>query len=767
MNKFKKLFSKKNNLIISVMALIECIILIGISTFSWIESSSSLKISGDDLGITSGLNHDYIVDNNVKKLVDLSTYFSDTEHFSFARATSRDGKNFFLPIDSTRYRESDTTDYNTSYYNFDFNAVSSVASNSYNFYFNHADIFTFATDTFYDKSGNEVTVSDDDKTAFLNSFRIAITSGTSTYVYSPAGGSFTVGSSINANGSLSTGIQNTRKISSYVYGTGSAALFSVSSTPKVINVKIWCEEKDTNYAALSASAKEALSGAKIDINLQLVNTASDFKKFRLNDYSLISDDDKTNSVFFCYNANTETTADDVYYPMIMVDSTDDCFIWETSDESNSSVATIPEELLNNITSNNAGYFFYGNVVDNNATILCKWNLSSHSATATSYEYNALSATKDSDGNYDGVGYWSDQPIAPVIFVDKTTYSDSTAYNSGAYQLVKEDHLYFSAVNNNLETNTPIKLNYFNDENGERYYKAYVLAQSLNNQSYFIHTKNDYVSDDEVEILWTAARNPSVSGVVPQYTALGYNAIAGVRQLDSVTGVGTWDAVKRINFSSELIDATVVDNKNYRFRVTFNDSNTSKTIYMATDVPNPFIQYAYIPDTVNSVSFECLNSYKIEVTEGTPTSVCATWGNSTIGNSLNEFYATGFGMNAAGLWNLAVFVDGTADNLVDYTLTNSEDVINQDTDEVEKIGTGAALSYYVNGNTSSPVTPVKIDSRRHITGELSGVSSITFNWTAYESNSAYTSAAFSHTLNGYTDGICYITVTEGGAVEVTY
>ena len=74
----KKFFKNKNNLIISVVALIECIILLGLTTFAWIESSSSLVIKGENLPISSNLNYRFDVQESGTTLVDLSTYFRPT-----------------------------------------------------------------------------------------------------------------------------------------------------------------------------------------------------------------------------------------------------------------------------------------------------------------------------------------------------------------------------------------------------------------------------------------------------------------------------------------------------------------------------------------------------------------------------------------------------------------------------------------------------------------------------------------------------------------
>ena len=171
-----KMFNTKNkkNTIISIVALVQCIILIVMASYSWIEKASSLIIQGDHLRITDGRNYEFEYNVKEKQLVDLSSYFINSDHFSFAQTSSADAQNFFFPykVDSTtKYRKGDTTDYNVTYYNIDFKAISTT---SLNFFFENDDIFKFTSDNFTNKDGNEVDISTDDKNAFYNAFRIAV-----------------------------------------------------------------------------------------------------------------------------------------------------------------------------------------------------------------------------------------------------------------------------------------------------------------------------------------------------------------------------------------------------------------------------------------------------------------------------------------------------------------------------------------------------------------------------------------------------------------
>lgn len=71
---FKNTFNFKNkkNTIISIVALVQCVILIGVMTYSWIESASSLIIKGNDIPISSNLNYRFDIKDGATNMVDLS-----------------------------------------------------------------------------------------------------------------------------------------------------------------------------------------------------------------------------------------------------------------------------------------------------------------------------------------------------------------------------------------------------------------------------------------------------------------------------------------------------------------------------------------------------------------------------------------------------------------------------------------------------------------------------------------------------------------------
>ena len=126
------------HILIAVVAIVECILLSVFTTFSWIESNSSLVIQNGpastqvDTGTTKkmdiapALNSTINLNYTSGTVPGLNTFYSAVKYFQFAKATSSDGVTMFFPCRNNtystagKYRKGDTIDYNTSYLYFDF-----------------------------------------------------------------------------------------------------------------------------------------------------------------------------------------------------------------------------------------------------------------------------------------------------------------------------------------------------------------------------------------------------------------------------------------------------------------------------------------------------------------------------------------------------------------------------------------------------------------------------------------------------------------------
>lgn len=115
-------------IVLSVVALIQMMLLITGTTFSWVETISSLKLTGggniDNPVMTVaniGSGSDY------KETLDLDGYFKKAGNVHLATCSSADGQNFFFPIvgdsNSNNYRQSTVNDRNVNYIGYNLKVV--------------------------------------------------------------------------------------------------------------------------------------------------------------------------------------------------------------------------------------------------------------------------------------------------------------------------------------------------------------------------------------------------------------------------------------------------------------------------------------------------------------------------------------------------------------------------------------------------------------------------------------------------------------------
>lgn len=719
----KKLFKSKNNLIISVAALVQCLILLGITTFSWIESASSLIIKGNDLPIASNLNYRYDIVSAGSDMIDLSTYFRPTALYQFAQASSADGKNFYFDKNdadaTTPYRHGDTTDYNTSYYNFDFQ-VHNTLSKTYNYYFGTEDIFTVTSDKDVDQS--LLTIAE-------NAFRVAITSGTgatSTAIYTKNG---ETANAVSAeSGSTTLTATTTLKDSDYVYNgenPENIAVFTVAGNggdDTKVNVKMWFEERDTAYAALSEEEKEQILGCTVSINLQFMNAASNFQTFFFDDYTFssaesalgkaVSTEDPAKKMYFCYDDGTTSTV----VPLAQTASTNSAVRWITADDFGNSAPRISEDVLNDLETNpGRGYFFYGTVDETTKApvITYKWDLLGNAPAGNDsgqYIYKALSVNEISTDSYIGYGVWDNVPISLFKFVDKTTAGTANPYNDSAFQFVNNKGQGALYLNNTGAYNTKSTKLYYDATND--IWKGYYLTDAMSNLK-FCYTSDNMCSQN-IKCVWSAT-NPSDTDGEYIYTALGYTNTGVVDNLNvKATGVGTWGQVEKIRFSTELIDSTI--NAAYRYKIGLIASGSY--YYLAKDTTD-LHYFAYVPkNSGNAPDNEVVFQRFASVTSAAPTT---HWNaaSKTLRNGSNIYYATDTATTSDnGQWHVAVVVDASSINIINDTLTTVS---------------GSKLEYSFDNSTFYEVK--KLDSTRFITSDFDdSVTTVYYRWTAYPHSS---------------------------------
>lgn len=180
----KNAITKKNKsrygLLLSVVALIEVLMILLVSTYSWVETISSIKITNvigkidtytytnAEIGTGSGYSGTPI---------DLEQYFRASGNVHLATASSADGDNFFFPqvanagANSNSYRKGTINDKNTNYIRFSCRVQ--AKGTSANFYFDKVPTFKIG--------GTEVT---DNSVRLAISISDSVDSEGSTSVYS-------------------------------------------------------------------------------------------------------------------------------------------------------------------------------------------------------------------------------------------------------------------------------------------------------------------------------------------------------------------------------------------------------------------------------------------------------------------------------------------------------------------------------------------------------------------------------------------------------
>lgn len=247
--------------LITVVALVEIAMILLISTFSWVETISSIRISNisnpaniDTYTYTDawiGTGSDY------NQPIDLSKYFRASGNVHMASASSKDGKEFFFPqIAKTgtdpslvnRYRKGSINDKNTNYLSFSFK-VKSVGVTS-DFYFQNVPTF---------KIGSESVGENDIRIALTVSDENGQNGVTTVYSYTDAGTEYVVA---NTDGTQaeSTSIKAFKHCVKAEEGSEAATpLFEIEAgKEKTVTLTAWLQESKriSGYSGKSLTAQD-------------------------------------------------------------------------------------------------------------------------------------------------------------------------------------------------------------------------------------------------------------------------------------------------------------------------------------------------------------------------------------------------------------------------------------------------------------------------------------------------------------------------------
>ena len=337
MNKNKKYVSSRvrrertararalTHLLIIFVALIECLVLVTFTTYSWIESSSSLIISTGknggrgvkelSLAVPQNLNYQVLLsadaagnvaltDNEYNTTLNDGGFYRSVRYFSYARTTSADGKTFFFKKpNNAGWLAGDTANYNTSYTYVDFE-LKNTTKEYKGFYFDpNVKIFEF--------KGEDATLSNNKKASEIiqNAMRLSIQQGVEStdnpVIYSlngktanaiATGGTPQQTTSRNiTEGYTEEGVTHSYK---YTGETTDAPIFESEpngAAEKIdkISVRIWFEMTDADYAALSVADKATVDALlakpeSLQINIAFINDNVDYDQLYFDDFAFSS-----------------------------------------------------------------------------------------------------------------------------------------------------------------------------------------------------------------------------------------------------------------------------------------------------------------------------------------------------------------------------------------------------------------------------------------------------------------------------------------------
>lgn len=242
-------------IILSVVALIQIMLLITGTTFSWVETISSLALTGGGkidnpvktvANIGSGSGYD--------KALDLDAYFKKAGNVHLSTCSSADGQNFFFPIvgDNNNYRQSTVNDRNVNYIGYNLKVVNKEKNKSKDF-----------------KFGNIPSIKIGDKVVTDNRVRIAITVDNVTKIFSNKDDTENVVAA--TDGKLSKTTVNA--FDKYTNSNDKVTLpvFSIpANSSKEVKISLWLQE-----------SKGSNNGNNGDVEVK------DFGNVEVNDFTLV------------------------------------------------------------------------------------------------------------------------------------------------------------------------------------------------------------------------------------------------------------------------------------------------------------------------------------------------------------------------------------------------------------------------------------------------------------------------------------------------
>lgn len=252
----KKNTKSRYGFLLSAVALVEVIMILVVSTFAWVETISSIKISNALGSIKTYVYTNAEVGTGTGysgQPINLSDYFLASGNIHLSSASSANGEDFYFPqVDnanalSNLYRKGSVNDKNTNYISFSFRVQ--AKGTSANFYFDKVPTFKIG-DTVVDNNTVRIAISSYDEETNTQD-------ATKVYSYDAVDSEYVVG---NVDG---TSVATTKIYAFEDYDNNNDSedniLFSVDKDKsKIVTLTLWLQdpEKTAEYAGKSVTADD-------------------------------------------------------------------------------------------------------------------------------------------------------------------------------------------------------------------------------------------------------------------------------------------------------------------------------------------------------------------------------------------------------------------------------------------------------------------------------------------------------------------------------
>lgn len=264
----KRKNSNKNQILLSITALLVILLLSAGITYSWIEGGTTYTIqTADDGDVKTGkkpdttVNTDLVINPDSATSIDLKKFDKNTteEGLYFSPVSSADGENFYFPTSfdedgkPTAYRKSNTNDIGTKYINYSFEVS---ASKKCYLAFDGKPTFTLT------KNGTTL------DSSYASAFRIMIKSGEETKFLTMQDSEVTSTVVTDENGTED--VLTAEPVNNYIYNlnhTNKLFKYDQSET-ETIEVSIWLD---------GDIASSDLRGGDVKVDLKLKAVQEKFK----------------------------------------------------------------------------------------------------------------------------------------------------------------------------------------------------------------------------------------------------------------------------------------------------------------------------------------------------------------------------------------------------------------------------------------------------------------------------------------------------------